>query len=223
MKRLPVFCIRCSGLYWCTLWSECRKCADRCSWMYRHRILPPELSLYIWFLPAHWRCWCSVSKWAVYATNKLMSCHLILCETRLVNSTNNCTHGEVRLVNGSSIYEGRLEICINGDWGTVCDKGWDTTDATTVCKQLGYAYTGGQLTQTLLVDYIITQYVFTFCMNSRQCSFIVCFRKWRGVNCIGWCTVFTLFWQTSSVYDLTNFWGFGGLWPYTWSWCCLWR
>lgn len=63
----------------------------------------------------------------------------------IVGTTVNCTHGAVRLVNGSSQYEGRVEVCINGDWGTVCDNGWDTTEATTVCKQLGYAYTGGEL------------------------------------------------------------------------------
>ena len=37
----------------------------------------------------------------------------------------NCTYGALRLVGGSSIYEGRLEICINDNWGTVCDDGWD--------------------------------------------------------------------------------------------------
>ena len=48
-----------------------------------------------------------------------------------------CQDGQIRLSGGQSPTEGRVEICFNNQWGTVCDDFWDARDATVVCTQLG--------------------------------------------------------------------------------------
>ena len=54
-----------------------------------------------------------------------------------------CVDGEIRLANGHTQYEGRVEICLNNTWGAVCSSQtyyyyqFDMEEAAVVCRQLG--------------------------------------------------------------------------------------
>jgi len=45
-------------------------------------------------------------------------------------------------MDGSSNMEGRVEVCLSGVWGTVCDNDWSAVDANVACRQLGYSGSG---------------------------------------------------------------------------------
>ena len=52
-----------------------------------------------------------------------------------------CTQGDIRLQGGTST-SGRVEICYNNVWGTVCDDFWGVVDAQVACRQLGLPAAG---------------------------------------------------------------------------------
>ena len=48
-----------------------------------------------------------------------------------------CEDNKLRLVDGIEDYEGRVEICHNEQWYSICDSGWSDAMAQLVCNQLG--------------------------------------------------------------------------------------
>jgi len=71
----------------------------------------------------------------------LQLCILYVCVCVYVcmcNQSSRLDSMTVRLVNGNSVREGRLEVYHNRTWGTVCDDDFNNVDARVACRSLGY-------------------------------------------------------------------------------------
>lgn len=54
----------------------------------------------------------------------------------------NCSDGDLRLTGKVTATSGRLEVCYNRAWGTVCNYDWGNTDSRVACRQLGFQPSG---------------------------------------------------------------------------------
>ena len=83
-----------------------------------------------------------VDSFVVSEGNKNFYCSI----TSALCSLSDCTDGELLLYDGVSLStnhsNGTVLVCLDNEYGTVCDDWWDPLDATVVCSQLGFSANG---------------------------------------------------------------------------------
>ena len=88
----------------------------------------------------------------MYKGGNIISCSVIYIDTWFI--VVECNSEAVRLVNPRSdlrkevnerLLSGRVEICVNGTFRSICDKSWTDQEAALLCKELGFSQWGKNL------------------------------------------------------------------------------
>ena len=150
---LNFFLFRCQVIFICIFWTwKWPNCNVIC-WMQWAGDSSCQLHLFhTILLLSLWRCWCPVSRYAdIGESNPLDFKSYNTCCTDPTTATANCTDGELRLRGGNTSREGRVEMCYERQWGTVCDRYWGEPDAKVACRQLGFSSFGNFLHKNLCI------------------------------------------------------------------------
>ena len=130
---------------------------------------------------------------------------LLLSKTIFIVWYTALRNGDLRLArfsSTSSTYSsGRLEIFINGQWGTVCDDFFSSTDAGVACRQMGFS--GGSTTSTSWVT------VWACCELISRGSLVKPLYQFQIVNKSGLEYSSCFLWVTNVLISFANIWCVG--------------
>ena len=144
--KMPLWCVKVPVVITSNKWP---------SFVMVDRLLVTYVLLSVWCLASHLTAsFCEKARTTFtipHFVNTLLlllyKCFFVLIFLVVTTIQSNCSEGDVRLEEGSNEYEGRVEICINQVWGTICSGSswsgyWGVADGRVVCRQLGHQELG---------------------------------------------------------------------------------
>ena len=99
-----------------------------------------------------------------------------------MNACAACSQGDIRLVAGARDNEGRVEVCNQNQWGSICDIGWGLQDARVACYQAGYSGTAASETINLCLWIGLDASVYVIYSDRVSYCGSVWFRNWSHLD-----------------------------------------
>ena len=98
-------------------------------------------------------------------------------------SEKQCDYGELRLMGGDFPNEGRVEVCVDNHWGSICDTSFDSKDARVICSQLDYS--DGEACHIHMYTYTSCS-PYTICSHAHTC-FDTHMHICKHIHCVHTC------------------------------------